>query len=155
MAFTANGFQPVSVDYLTVGEKYKVRIRDVRAIQVAEGGEVVDKLAIDFDVSGIRNPRPSGMSFKSRPLTNEKNAQVRWDEKWTRFKEIFGIPLNDENYNGWVGKIGWLEVSSFRDAPFFQLPKKEAGAAAVQQPAQGAQQQPVADLTKFPEDIPF
>lgn len=160
MAFTTSGFQPVSVEYLKVGQKYTVRIRDVRPVQVAENGAVVDKLVIDFDVKNVRSPRPSSMNFKSRPLTNEKNAQTKWDEKWTRFKEIFGIPLGDENYNGWVGKVGILEVGSFRDTPFFQLTKKEEGAVQQQQAhfepvpqMQNAQQ--ASNLNTFPEDIPF
>lgn len=144
MAFSTNGFTPVSVEYLTKGQKYRVRINGAQVKQFVDQGQIIEKLEITLDVQGVKLPRPNSMNFKSRPLTNEKNAQDKWDERWTRFKEIFGIDLYDDNFSGWVGKIGELEVDEFKGTPFFCLPKKQAGSQQTSAPAQMAQPQPQA-----------
>lgn len=128
MAWSSNGFAPVSEEYLTVGEFYKVKIQKAEVRQIVEMGEIKEKLFFTLAVSGVRAPVPNSIKFGSRPSTNEKNAQTNWDKKWTRFKEVFGIALNDENFASWVGKVGELTVGSYKGQPFFELPKKMANA---------------------------
>lgn len=150
MAFTTAGFAPQHETYLEIGKEYKTKIRSAEIRQSVDQGQIVDQLVVSLDVSGVRNPVPNSVRFKSRPVQPGK-SQDAWDKRWTRFKEVYGIQMNDENFASWAGKIGNLTVREFRGASFFDFPKVYASPAPA--PAPVPPPDP-ADET-FDEDIPF
>ncbi|MCR5218598.1 hypothetical protein [Treponema sp.] len=156
MAFSTAGFQPQHETYLEVGKEYRTRIRSAEIKQSVDNGQIVDQLVISLDVSGVKSPVPNSLRFKSRP-TQPGKSQDAWDRRWTRFKEIFGIEMNNEQFASWSGKIGELIVSEFRGAAFFDFPRVYAQPLppVVKELAATVGPAPEASDGTFNEDIPF
>lgn len=150
MAFSTQGFQPQHETYLEKGKEYRTRIRSAEVKQSVDNGQIVDQLVISLEVSGIKSPVPNSLRFKSRPAQPGR-SQDAWDRRWTRFKEVFGIEMNNENFSSWPGKIASLIVNEYRGASFFDFPK--AYATDPEQTVEAPGNNP--NDGTFKEDIPF